>query len=157
MAAVLGLDNETVISLTEQMNNVYVANYNSPGQVVITGDKEEINNNLDKFKTAGAKRVIPLAVSGAFHSPLIKKAEIEFSKFVNQFNFNNSNIPVYTNVGVVEFRLCGIIIPTTDKWVIHCLFAKGAQSSDENVSESGTNELTPAGKMKQNEKKKKRK
>ena len=98
MAAVLGLDNETVISLTEQMNNVYVANYNSPGQVVITGDKEEINNNLDKFKTAGAKRVIPLAVSGAFHSPLIKKAEIEFSKFVNQFNFNNSNIPVYTNV-----------------------------------------------------------
>lgn len=66
-------------------------------------------------------------------------------------------VPVYTNVGVVEFRLCGIIIPTTDKWVIHCLFAKGVQSSDENVSESGTNELTPAGKMKQNEKKKKRK
>ncbi len=98
MAAVLGLDNETVISLTEQMNNVYVANYNSPGQVVITGDKEEINNNLDKFKTAGAKRVIPLAVSGAFHSPLIKKAEIEFSEFVNHFDFNNSNIPVYTNV-----------------------------------------------------------
>jgi len=98
MAAVLGLDDETVINITKDLNNVYVANFNSPGQVVITGDKEEINNNLDKFKNAGAKRVIPLSVSGAFHSPLMESAGKEFVGFVNQFDFQNSNIPVYTNV-----------------------------------------------------------
>lgn len=98
MAAVLGLDNETVINLTKQMNNVYVANFNSPGQVVITGDKEEINANLDKFKEAGAKRVLPLAVSGAFHSPLMQTAGEEFVSFVEQFEFKNTDIPVYTNV-----------------------------------------------------------
>ena len=98
MAAVLGLDNETVINLTKEMNSVYVANFNSPGQVVITGDKEEINANLDKFKEAGAKRVLPLAVSGAFHSPLMQSAGNDFVDFVSQFEFNNTNIPVYTNV-----------------------------------------------------------
>ncbi len=98
MAAVLGLDDETVINITNKLNNVYVANFNSPGQVVITGNKEEINNSLDKYKEAGAKKVIPLAVSGAFHSPLMKTAAEEFINFVNEFNFNNTNIPVYTNV-----------------------------------------------------------
>ena len=98
MAAVLGLDNETVINLTKEMKNVYVANFNSPGQVVITGDKEEINANLNKFKEAGAKRVLPLAVSGAFHSPLMQSAGDEFVDFVKEFEFNNTEIPVYTNV-----------------------------------------------------------
>lgn len=98
MAAVLGLDNETVINITKQMKNVYVANFNSPGQVVITGDKEEINQNLDKFKEAGAKRVLPLSVSGAFHSPLMETAGNEFVNYVKNFNFNNAAVPVYTNV-----------------------------------------------------------
>ena len=98
MAAVLGLDNETVINITKQLQNVYVANYNSPGQVVITGDKNEINTSLDKFKEAGAKRVIPLAVSGAFHSPLMNEAGKIFDEYISQFNFTDTNIPVYTNV-----------------------------------------------------------
>ena len=98
MAAVIGLDNETVISLTEQIDGVYVANFNSPGQVVITGDKDAINGSLDKFKEAGAKRVLPLAVSGAFHSPLMKEAGKAFIDFVNDFDFNNATVPVYTNV-----------------------------------------------------------
>ena len=98
MAAVLGLDNETVINITKQLQNVYVANYNSPGQVVITGDKNEINTSLDKFKEAGAKRVIPLAVSGAFHSPLMNEAGKIFEDYISQFNFTDTNIPVYTNV-----------------------------------------------------------
>ena len=98
MAAVLGLDNETVINVAGQLNNVYVANFNSPGQVVITGSREEINNSIDKFKAAGAKRVLPLAVSGAFHSPFMKDAGFKFKDFINQFIFNNANIPVYTNV-----------------------------------------------------------
>ena len=98
MAAVLGLDNETVINVAGQLDNVYVANFNSPGQVVITGSREEINNSIDKFKAAGAKRVLPLAVSGAFHSPFMKDAGFKFKDFINQFIFNNANIPVYTNV-----------------------------------------------------------
>ncbi len=102
MAAVLGLDNDSVISITKRLNNVYAANFNSPGQVVITGDKEAINSSLEKFKEAGAKRVIPLAVSGAFHSPLMQSAADEFVNFVNKFEFNNSNIPVYTNVDAQE-------------------------------------------------------
>lgn len=98
MAAVIGLDNETVISLTEQIDGVYVANFNSPGQVVITGDKDAINGSLDKFKEAGAKRVLPLAVSGAFHSPLMREAGNTFVDFVKDFEFNNATVPVYTNV-----------------------------------------------------------
>ena len=98
MAAVLGLADEAVIKITKNLSEVYVANFNSPGQVVITGDKEEINKSLDLFKESGAKRVIPLAVSGAFHSPLMKNAGIEFSNFVNQYQFRNVEIPVYTNV-----------------------------------------------------------
>ncbi|MCD7879734.1 MAG: ACP S-malonyltransferase [Candidatus Gastranaerophilales bacterium] len=98
MAAVLGLDNETVINITNQIENVFVANFNSPGQVVITGDKSSIDNSLDKFKAAGAKRVIPLAVSGAFHSPLMKNAGVQFMDFVADFEFNNTEIPVFSNV-----------------------------------------------------------
>ena len=104
MAAVLGLDNETVINLTNNMNGVYVANFNSPGQVVVTGEKEEINANIDKFKEAGAKRVLPLAVSGAFHSPLMKTAGDEFVNFVEQFEFNDTNVPVYTNVDALATK-----------------------------------------------------
>lgn len=98
MAAVIGLDDESVKNLIKDMQNVYAANFNSPGQVVITGDKEAINSNFDKFKEAGAKRVIPLAVSGAFHSPLMKEASDNFVEFVNKFTFRNTDIPVYTNV-----------------------------------------------------------
>ena len=98
MAAVLGLDNNTVINLTKKLKNVYVANFNSPGQVVITGDKEEILNNINLFKEAGAKRVLPLAVSGAFHSPLMQEAEKEFVNFVDKFNFNDAKYDIYTNV-----------------------------------------------------------
>lgn len=98
MAAVIGLSDKEVIDITNNIDNVYVANFNSPGQVVITGDKEAITNNLDRYKEAGAKKVIPLAVSGAFHSPLMKEAANEFTDFVNHFEFRNTNIPVYTNV-----------------------------------------------------------
>ncbi len=98
MAAVIGLDNQTVENIASGLDNVYVANYNSPGQVVITGDKVQINNNLDKFKEAGARKVIPLSVSGAFHSPLMKNAGEEFKNFVKDFKFDNTVYPVYTNV-----------------------------------------------------------
>lgn len=101
MAAVLGLDDKSVQNITNQLSDVFVANYNCPGQIVITGSKNEINNNIEKFKTAGAKKVIPLAVSGAFHSPFMKTAAVEFESFVEQFNFDSVQIPVYTNVDAI--------------------------------------------------------
>lgn len=97
MAAVLGLDNDTVINLTNKKDNIFVANFNSNGQVVITGDKQAILNSVEEFKAAGAKRVIPLAVSGAFHSPYMKEAGVLFSDFIDDYVFNNANMPVYTN------------------------------------------------------------
>ena len=102
MAAVIGLDDKTVLNITKHIEGVYVANYNSPGQVVITGEKESINKNIDKFKETGAKKTIPLAVSGAFHSPFMKSASDEFISFVNKFEFNDTKIPVYTNVDAQE-------------------------------------------------------
>ena len=98
MAAVLGLDDNAVIEITKDLNNVFVANYNCPGQVVITGGQNEINESINKYKEAGAKKVIPLAVSGAFHSPLMKEASIKFSNYIKEFKFNNVNTPVYINV-----------------------------------------------------------
>ncbi|MBQ3640590.1 ACP S-malonyltransferase [bacterium] len=98
MAAVIGLDDETVKNIVNNLENVYVANYNCNGQVVITGEKTAINNNLDKFKAAGARKVIPLSVSGAFHSPYMKEVAEEFTKYLNQFNLKDSKYPVYTNV-----------------------------------------------------------
>ena len=102
MAAVIGLSDEAVIDVTNKLDNVYVANFNSPGQVVITGGKNEIEASLDIYKSAGAKRVLPLAVSGAFHSPLMKSASDKFVDFVNQFKFKDSLYPVYTNVDAME-------------------------------------------------------
>lgn len=98
MAAVLGLDDSSVKTLVDDIQDIYVANYNCPGQVVITGDKDAINNSIDKFKLAGAKKVIPLAVSGAFHSPFMRDAGSLFDSFVSKYILKGANKPVYTNV-----------------------------------------------------------
>lgn len=101
MAAVLGLDEEKLLAcLTETSKEGYVsvANYNCPGQIVITGTEEGIKKASELLSAAGAKRVMPLAVSGAFHSELMKGASQEFAKFLDNFDLNNSNIPVITNV-----------------------------------------------------------
>lgn len=99
MAAVLGLDDETVKATLENVENyVSVANYNCPGQVVITGTPEGITKASGLLSTAGAKRVMPLAVSGAFHSELMKDAGEQFSEYLKDFYLNNASIPVITNV-----------------------------------------------------------
>ncbi len=98
MAAIIGLNSEAVSNVVKTLNGVYVANYNSPVQIVITGDRNEITNNIAKFKEAGAKRAVVLAVSGAFHSPYMKTAADKFSEFINNFSFRNTEKPVYTNV-----------------------------------------------------------
>ncbi|MCQ2790396.1 MAG: ACP S-malonyltransferase [bacterium] len=99
MAAVLNLDEETIKSVLNSVKGyVAIANYNSLSQIVITGDDEPVKEACDKLLEAGARRVVPLAVSGAFHSSKMRAAADEFMKFEETVEINNAKIPVVTNV-----------------------------------------------------------
>jgi [acyl-carrier-protein] S-malonyltransferase len=105
MSAVLGLDLEKLTEALSQASAegvVTVANYNTPDQIVITGEENAVAKANLLCSEAGAKRVIPLAVSGAFHSPLMKPASEQYSEFVNQANIKDAKIPVITNVDAKE-------------------------------------------------------
>ncbi len=99
MAAILGLDDEVVEKICNGIDDVVVpANYNSPGQLVISGSIEGINKAIEKCKEAGAKRALPLKVGGAFHSPLMEPARIELAEAINSVKFNKGICPIYQNV-----------------------------------------------------------
>lgn len=101
MAAVLGLGEEELKKSLKEASSVGyvdVANYNCPGQIVITGDEDGIKKASELLTAAGAKRVLQLAVSGAFHSEKMKGASEEFAKYLQEFELNDANIPVITNV-----------------------------------------------------------
>ena len=80
------------------MEGVYVANYNCPGQIVITGDKEAVENAAPALKEAGAKRVIPLNVSGPFHSIYLKEAGEKLYQALSEVTLGELKIPYVTNV-----------------------------------------------------------
>jgi len=102
MAAILNLDDKVVeticAEITASGNVVVAANYNCPGQLVISGSIEGINIACEKMKAAGAKRALVLPVGGAFHSPLMEPAKIELAEAINQTVFNSPICPVYQNV-----------------------------------------------------------
>ena len=99
MAAILGLDDKTVEDVCAEIPEVVVpANYNSPGQIVISGSNEGIDKAIDLLKAKGAKRALKLAVSGAFHSPLMEPARMELEEAINSTVFNKPICPVYQNV-----------------------------------------------------------
>ena len=99
MAAILGLDDSTVEEICSSINRVVVpANYNCPGQLVISGSIDAVNEACDKMKAAGAKRALLLQVGGAFHSPLMMPAQTELEAAINSTNFNEPLCPVYQNV-----------------------------------------------------------
>lgn len=100
MAAVVGLDDEIVENVCNGIKDTIVvpANYNCPGQLVISGTKEGIELVSPLLKEAGAKRVLPLSVGGAFHSPLMEPARIELAEAINDTKFNQGICPVYQNV-----------------------------------------------------------
>lgn len=101
MAAVLGLDEEKLLDCLKEASSegyVAVANYNCPGQIVITGSDEGIKRASELLSAAGAKRVMPLAVSGAFHSELMKGASEEFTGYLQDFSLSDAKISVITNV-----------------------------------------------------------
>ena len=98
MAAVLKLPNEKVEELCRMHQSVFPVNYNCPGQIVISGLKEAVETAAVKLKEAGARRVIPLNVSGPFHSSLLEQAGEELGKELEQVDFSDLQIPYVTNV-----------------------------------------------------------
>ncbi|HHN48834.1 MAG TPA: [acyl-carrier-protein] S-malonyltransferase [Bacteroidales bacterium] len=99
MAAIIGLDDKTVEMVLAGINEIVVpANYNTSGQLVISGSIKGIEIACEKLKEAGAKRALPLKVGGAFHSPLMEPARIELAEAINKTNFNAPVCPIYQNV-----------------------------------------------------------
>lgn len=99
MAAVLGLEDEVVEKICSEIAGTVVpANYNCPGQLVISGDVEAIETACEKLKEAGARRALVLPVGGAFHSPLMEPAREQLAAAIDDTNFNEPNCPVYQNV-----------------------------------------------------------
>lgn len=101
MAAIIGLVPEKVIDLCDSLRNIGIiqpANYNSPGQIAVSGDVEAIKQAVEKAPEMGALKAIELVVSGAFHSPLMANAADGLAKVLNQTRFNNAKVPVYSNV-----------------------------------------------------------
>lgn len=99
MAAILGLDDSIVEEVCSQINDVVVpANYNSPGQIVISGTIEGIDKAIEALKAKGAKRALKLSVGGAFHSPLMEPARADLEKAINSTLFQSPVCPVYQNV-----------------------------------------------------------
>ncbi len=110
MAAILGLEDEKVEEICNQIQEVVVpANYNTPGQLVISGSIAGIDEACEKMKAAGAKRALPLKVGGAFHSPLMEPARVELAEAINNTLFNTPICPIYQNVNAK---------PSTDPEVI---------------------------------------
>ena len=102
MAAIVGLDDETIEKICENISTaqqvVVAANYNCPGQLVISGNIEAVNEACEKLKEAGARRALPLPVSGAFHSPLMQPAKDELQTAIENTTFCTPQCPIYQNV-----------------------------------------------------------
>ncbi|TAH39955.1 MAG: [acyl-carrier-protein] S-malonyltransferase [Bacteroidetes bacterium] len=105
MAAVLNLDDKIVEDICAEVSSsgeiVVAANYNCPGQLVISGSIKGIDIACEKMKAAGAKRALVLSVGGAFHSPFMEPAREELAKAIHATNFNSPNCPVYQNVNAL--------------------------------------------------------
>jgi len=100
MAAILGLDDEIVADICSSITGEVVvpANYNCPGQLVISGSLEGVDLACTRLKEAGAKRALILPVGGAFHSPLMEPARLELEEAINTCNFHDPICPIYQNV-----------------------------------------------------------
>ena len=120
MAAVLGLDAKKIEEILESFENVWIANYNCPGQIVITGLTNEVQQASLALKEAGAKRVVELKVSGPFHSLLLKPAGEALLKEMESMSFSTLQVPYVANA-TAEI--------VTDSKKISTFFAKGIYSS----------------------------
>lgn len=105
MAAILGLEDSIVENICRDIEEVVVAaNYNCPGQLVISGSVKGIDIACEQLKEAGARRALPLPVGGAFHSPLMEPAREELAKAIEETKFNEPICPVYQNASALPSR-----------------------------------------------------
>lgn len=109
MAAVLGLQQEEIQAVLDNITlqlstTVEIANLNCPGQIVISGTKAAIDTAVTELKEAGAKRVLPLSVSGPFHSSLMKPAASKLEEEINECTWNDTNTPIYANVTATKVQ-----------------------------------------------------
>ena len=109
MAAILGADDEQIKIICKQDGIVVPANLNAPGQIVISGEINAIEDAIITAKNIGVRRALPLNVSGAFHSPLMSSARKALSKMINNLRFKDAYIPVYQNVSAAPVTKASII------------------------------------------------
>ena len=119
MSAVLGMEAEKIEKILKQIPDVTIANYNCPGQIVITGRTEEVKKAGEQLKEAGARRVLPLKVSGPFHSPLLAPAGEELAKEMKRIKFRELKVPYVANA---------VAKKETDAHKIPGLFVTGVSS-----------------------------
>jgi [acyl-carrier-protein] S-malonyltransferase len=103
MLAVIGLDEEPLAEICA-CTGTYIANFNCPGQMVISGAADNLGKAREMAKARGALRAIPLQVSGAFHTPLMEPAMQELSNYINEIDFNDACIPVIANTTAQEIK-----------------------------------------------------
>lgn len=141
MAAVLGLEDEVVERICEETPGIVVpANYNCPGQLVISGEVDAINKACENMKEAGAKRALVLPVGGAFHSPLMEPAREVLAKAIEGTTFNEPSCPIYQNVTTTAVKDAAAIkenliaqLTAPVKWTqsVQQMIADGAKSFTE--------------------------
>lgn len=141
MAAVLGLDDLIVEEVCEKTEGIVVAaNYNCPGQLVISGSNEAVERACENMKESGAKRAILLPVGGAFHSPLMESAKEELEDAIKNSTFNNPICPVYQNVSaeavsdptlIQENLIAQLTAPVRWTQIMHNMIKDGATSFTE--------------------------
>lgn len=141
MAAILGLEDEVVEKICADIPEVVVpANYNSPGQLVISGSIKGIEIACEKLKEAGAKRALPLKVGGAFHSPLMDPAKIELAQAIEATPFSEPICPIYQNVDakphtnsndIKKNLIAQLTSPVRWTQIMHNMISDGATSFTE--------------------------
>lgn len=141
MAAILGLDDELVENVCASVKDVVVpANYNSPGQIVISGSVKGVETAVEKLNEAGARRAVILKVGGAFHSPLMEPAQLELSKAISGVRFTRGICPIYQNVTgqsvtdpeIIKTNLIGqLTSPVRWTRIMQNMIADGANSITE--------------------------
>ena len=143
MAAILGLENIIVENICKEIDEVVVpANYNCPGQLVISGSFKGIELACDKLTEAGARRALKLAVGGAFHSPLMETAKKELENAIKETNFSNGICPIFQNFSGLSFSDTSLI---KQNLIDQLTGAVKWTQSMENMLKVGVNEVVEVG------------
>ncbi|MCD4679981.1 MAG: ACP S-malonyltransferase [Bacteroidales bacterium] len=147
MAAVIGLEDDYIKRRVHEIFNesgepIYFANYNGPGQVVITGSKKGIRLACKSFRKEGAKKAVPLPIGGSFHSPYMKEAELELGKIINSIEFKKPVCPIYQ---CVDAEVHSDPIEIKNNLIIHITNSVQWTSMVRNMVRDGVSEFYEVG------------